>query len=180
MFSTTEVLTGTASPITAYGSPVLHRPCAPVREIDGSLHGLVSTMFASMAAAGGVGLAANQIGVGLRIFVVDCPDATGRRRVAHVINPRYVVPPDLAGPVESDLEGCLSLSGSFAELARPAHAVVDGVDVLGRPVQIDGTGLLARCLQHEMDHLDGTVYTDRLGAAERRRVLAEVGAHSTP
>ena len=138
---------------------------------DEELQQLVADMFASMAAAEGVGLAANQIGVDARIFVVDCPDATGTNVVAHVVNPVLHVPD--ARDLEVDSEGCLSVPGVRADVGRPATAYVTGVDMTGRPVRIDGTGLLARCLQHETDHLDGLLYVDRLPAKKRKRLLAE-------
>jgi peptide deformylase len=128
-------------------------------------------MFASMYAAGGVGLAANQIGVGLRVFVYDCPDASGEHQAGHVVNPVLRVQSALAPP-ETAAEGCLSVPGEEAEFARPAVATVIGQDLRGRPITVAGTGLLARCLQHETDHLDGTVYVDRLPADERAAILA--------
>jgi peptide deformylase len=167
---------GTARPIVTYGSnPVLHRPCAPVTEFDGDLRRLVLDMFASMHAADGVGLAANQIGVDARIFVIDCPDAEGEDVVGYVVNPVLTLP----GPVgdepaeEVTEEGCLSVPGPYAELPRAFRARVDGVDVQGQPVTIETTGMAARCLQHEVDHLDGIVYVDRLPEQERERLLAE-------
>ncbi|GAA3909419.1 peptide deformylase [Actinoplanes auranticolor] len=162
---------GTPRPITRYGNPVLHRRCADVTVFDEELQQLVADMFASMAAAEGVGLAANQIGVDARIFVVDCPDATGTNVVAHVVNPVLHVPD--ARDLEIDSEGCLSVPGVRADVGRPATAYVTGVDMTGRPVRIDGTGLLARCLQHETDHLDGLLYVDRLPGKKRKRLLAE-------
>jgi peptide deformylase len=167
---------GVARPIVTYGSnPVLHRPCAPVTEFDEGLRRLLLDMFASMAAADGVGLAANQIGVDARIFVIDCPDAEGEDVVGYAINPTLT----LTGPVgdepaeEITEEGCLSVPGPYAELPRAFRARVDGVDVKGRPVTVEATGMAARCLQHEMDHLDGTVYVDLLPEELRERLLAE-------
>ena len=165
---------GTARPVTLFGEPVLHRPCAPVTSFDASLARLVDDMFASMYAANGVGLAANQIGVSLRVFVYDCTDVTGARHVGHVVNPVRQPRSALAGTV-SDEEGCLSVPGQHAELERPALATVAGFDVSGEPITISGTGTLARCLQHETDHLDGTVYVDLLPPERRRQVLAAAG-----
>ncbi|MFI7155958.1 peptide deformylase [Micromonospora chalcea] len=167
--------TGTPRPITRYGTPVLHRRCAEVTVFDDALTQLVADMFASMYAAHGVGLAANQIGVDARIFVLDCPDATGAHTVAHVINPVLHLPEqrDLA----TDSEGCLSVPGQYAEVTRPATATVIGVDLHGQPVRIAGTGTLARCLQHEVDHLDGLAYVDRLPARTRKRLLAAAAEH---
>jgi peptide deformylase len=162
---------GTPRPITRYGNPALHRRCADVTAFDESLQQLVADMFASMAAAEGVGLAANQIGVDARVFVVDCPDATDTNVVAHVVNPTVHLPE--GRELEVDSEGCLSVPGVRAEVGRPTTASVTGVDMHGEPVRIDGTGLLARCLQHETDHLDGLLYVDRLPGKLRKRLLAE-------
>jgi peptide deformylase len=167
---------GVARPIVTYGSnPVLHRPCAPVTEYGRDLRRLVLDMFASMEAADGVGLAANQIGVDARVFVIDCPDAYGEDVVGYVVNPELtVVEPHEGEPAEEVTEeGCLSVPGPYAELPRAFRARVDGADVKGDPVTIEATGMAARCLQHEMDHLDGTVYVDLLPEAQREQLLAE-------
>ena len=167
---------GVARPIVTYGSnPVLHRPCAPVTEFDRPLRHLLLDMFASMAAADGVGLAANQIGVDARVFVIDCPDADGEDVVGYVVNPVLTVlePVGDEPAVEVTEEGCLSVPGPYAELPRAFRARVDGVDVKGKPVSIEATGMAARCLQHEVDHLDGVVYVDRLPEELRERLLAE-------
>ncbi|MCF6476356.1 peptide deformylase [Nonomuraea sp. MG754425] len=163
----------TTRPITLVGTPVLHRPCRAVEHFDDDLARLVETMFASMYSARGVGLAANQVGVDLRVFVYDCPDED---RVFHkgvVVNPILRLPGRRDRRLDDDREGCLSVPGCSAPLPRPDRAVCDGFDVTGAPVTVHGTGLLARCLQHETDHLDGLLYIDRLPAAARRAVLAE-------
>jgi len=165
---------GTVRPITRYGEPVLHRPCTEVTVFDDELRQLVADMFASMRAAEGVGLAANQVGASLRVFVVDCLDASEERTVAHVINPTLELPE--IRELDDDAEGCLSVPGPYSDVARPDHATVRGVDLDGNAVTIHGTGMLARCLQHECDHLEGKVYVERLSAKERRRVLAEMGS----
>ena len=168
---------GAPRPITLYGTPVLHRPCAAVVRFDAELRVLVADLFASMAAAEGVGLAANQIGVDARVFVYDCPDADGVRHVGYVVNPVLEVLGTTRSAfarrdaVVADLEGCLSIPTQYATLARPARARVTGVDVDGRPVAVAGTGTLSRCLQHEYDHLEGTVFVDRLDEEGRRQVL---------
>lgn len=170
-----EKLAGTARPIVYYGSdPVLHHPCAEVTTFDAALAALVEDMFASMYAAEGVGLAANQIGVNARVFVIDCPDETGEHVIGHVVNPVLHLP-EGRRELDDDDEGCLSVPGQHADVARSSTASVTGVDVTGQPVRIDGTGLLARCLQHEFDHLDGTVYVDRLSAKQRRKLLQAAG-----
>jgi peptide deformylase len=170
-----QTRSGTPRPITRYGDPVLHRRCAEVTSFDDDLAQLVADMFASMAAADGVGLAANQIGVDARVFVVDCPDDSGTNVVAHVVNPVLHLPE--VRTLDDDTEGCLSVPGPHAEVPRPDTAAVTGFDMTGRPVRIDGTGLLARCLQHETDHLDGLLFVDRLPARRRKKLLAESAEH---
>lgn len=167
---------GVARPIVTYGSnPVLHRRCTEVTAFDDALRRLVLDMFASMEAADGVGLAANQIGVDARVFVIDCPDADGEDVVGYVVNPVLtVLQPVGDDPAEEVTEeGCLSVPGPYAELPRAFRARVDGLDLHGDPVAIEATGMAARCLQHEVDHLDGTVYVDRLPVELRERLLAE-------
>ena len=167
---------GVARPIVTYGSdPVLHRVCAPVTVFDQSLRRLVLDMFASMEAADGVGLAANQIGVDARIFVIDCPDADGEDVLGYVVNPELTILDPREGEPADEVveEGCLSVPGPYAELPRAFRARVDGVDVHDDPVSIEATGMAARCLQHEVDHLNGTVYVDLLPEELREKLLAE-------
>jgi peptide deformylase len=132
-------------------------------------------MFASMEAADGVGLAANQIGVDARVFVLDCPDAEGRDVVGYAVNPVLTVLDPVGDEPAEEVteEGCLSVPGPYAELPRAFRARVDGVDANGEPVSIEASGMAARCLQHEVDHLDGVVYVDRLPAEQREQLLAE-------
>jgi peptide deformylase len=118
-----EPSSGTARPITLHGTAVLHAPCAPVTAFDDDLALLIEDMFASMYAANGVGLAANQIGVGQRVFVYDCRDADGIRHVGHVVNPTLQAASALARPVV-DVEGCLSLPGAQADLGRAGLATL--------------------------------------------------------
>jgi peptide deformylase len=151
-------------PIRIAGDPVLHKPTRSVTTVDDEVRALIDDMIDTMAAANGVGLAANQIGVGLRVFVYDCPDETGVRQRGVVINPVLTtseVPETMPDP-DNDLEGCLSVPGETFPTGRAHWARVEGLDREGRPVAVEGTGLLARCLQHETDHLDGTLYLDRL------------------
>lgn len=157
---------GTVLPITRWGNPVLHRPSRPVTEFGPDLWNLLGDMFATLAAANGSGLAAPQIGVDLAVFVYDCLDAFGRRRQGLVCNPQITLAmePDL----ETDYEGCLSLPGAYLPVARPDFAICQGQDQFGEPVSVKGTGTLARCLQHETDHLRGIVMEDHLTASERR------------
>jgi peptide deformylase len=150
---------GTVHPVTPWASAVLREPCATVEVFDRELERLVEDMFATMYAADGVGLAANQIGVGKRVFVYDCPDDEDVRHVGHVVNPVLV---EADGVVVAGEEGCLSLPGLRAQTPRYDRAVVRGQDVTGAPVEIEGTGFFARCLQHESAHLDGGVFVQEL------------------
>ncbi len=172
-----ETRSGTPRPITRYGDPVLHHRCTPVTVFDDGLAALIADMFASMYAAQGVGLAANQIGVDARIFVVDCPDTTGAHTIAHVINPVLHLPEQRELVIDS--EGCLSIPGARADLARTATATVTGVDLHAAPIRLEGTGTLARCFQHEVDHLDGLAYIDRLPAKQRKQILTTSADHPT-
>lgn len=166
------------------GDPVLHAPCEPVTDFGADPGGgagadagvdlarLVEDLFATMYAAQGVGLAANQAGVPLRVFVYDCPDDEDVRHVGHVVNPVLVA---ADGVVVRGPEGCLSLPGLEAPVERYDRAVVEGVTLDGAPVRVEGTGFFARCLQHECDHLDGLVYADRLTRWRRGRLARGVG-----
>ena len=144
---------GVARPLVPYGrNEVLPRPCAPVTDFDERLRRLVLDMFASMREADGVGLAANQIGVDARVFVIDCPDARGEDVVGYVINPTLSIPEPVGDEPAEEVteEGCLSVPGPYAELERAFRARVDGVDVHGERTSIEATGMAARCLQHEV------------------------------
>jgi len=151
----------------------MHRTLNPVTVFDDALATLVADLSATMYAAEGVGLAANQIGVDLAVFVFDCVDPDGVRHYGVVCNPRLSLPEGRDRRLEEDDEGCLSLPGAFALCARPDWARVEGVDQHGEPVEFEGDGLLARCLQHETDHLYGTVFADRLSGRSRKRLLKE-------
>lgn len=159
---------GLVRALSLLGDPVLHRPCEEVTDFGPSLARLVEDMFATMYAAQGVGLAANQIGVPLKVFVYDCPDDEEVRHLGHLINPVLV---EADGITVRGPEGCLSLPGLEAGTERFDRAVVEGRSMTGEPVRITGTGWFARCLQHECDHLDGRVYTDRLTGLRRARAL---------
>lgn len=155
-----------ANEIRMVGDPVLRTPTAPVTAFGPGLVRLVEAMFAAMQAAGGVGLAANQIGVDAAVFVMDFQ---GERAV--VVNPVLVVPTE--SPVITDMEGCLSLPGRHHATPRSARAEVTGQDLDGRAVRVAGEGLVARCLQHEVDHLGGVLYLDRLPRGDRARAWRE-------
>ncbi|MBK8459768.1 MAG: peptide deformylase [Micropruina sp.] len=161
---------GTVLPITRWGTPVMHNPTRPVTSYDDDLRALVRNMFATMRAAHGVGLAATQVGVDLAVFVYECPDADDRLHVGVVCNPEVTLPEGKDRTLESTEEGCLSLPGGYQPLARPDLATCSGADAWGEEIKINGTGLLARCLQHETDHLNGTVFGDRLSTRARRNL----------
>lgn len=170
---------GTARPITVVGNPVLHTECQDVTEFDDKLAALIDDMFASQKAAEGVGLAANQIGVGLKVFVYDCPDDDGVRHVGVVCNPVLDELPADRRVLDDSNEGCLSVPTAYASLARPDYAVVRGQDAEGKPIAVQGTGYFARCLQHETDHLYGRLYIDRLSKRDRKDALRQM-AEGTP
>jgi peptide deformylase len=162
---------GRVRPVTVLGDAVLRAPCREVTEFGPELARLVEDMFATMYAARGVGLAANQVGVPLRVFVYDCPDDEDVRHLGYVVNPRLV---EVDGVVLRGPEGCLSLPGLEAGTERYDRAVVEGFTVKGEPIRVEGTGWFARCLQHECDHLAGGLYVDHLTGWRRRRVLRQV------
>ncbi len=164
---------GTLLPITRWGEPVMHAQTRPVTAFDDELRTLIRNMFATMEAARGVGLAATQVGIDLAVFVYDCPDADDINRVGAICNPVVTLPEGDQRNLESADEGCLSLPGGYQPLARPDKATCTGVDPWGEPVTVHGTGLLARCLQHETDHLNGTVFGDRLSNRLRRKLYAQ-------
>lgn len=151
----------------------MHAACPPVTVFDDDLRTLVADMVATMHAADGVGLAATQVGLPVRVFVFDCPDADHVRQTGVVCNPVLTLPEGRERRLESAEEGCLSLPGAFIDYARPDWSRVDGVDQFGEPVTFEGSGLLARCLQHETDHLDGIVFGDRLSTRQRKRLLKD-------
>lgn len=159
---------GQARPVVVVGDPVLHTPTEPVTEFDGELARLVDDLFATMYVAEGVGLAATQIGVSRSVFVYDCPDDEDVRHKGHVVNPRVLAS---AGPEQKREEGCLSVPGPYATLARPYTVTIGGQDLTGQPIELTGTGFLARCYLHETEHLAGTLYIDHLNRRRRSRVL---------
>ena len=173
---------GTIRPITRWGEPVMHRMQEPVTEFGDELRALVADMVATMYAADGVGLAACQIGVDRSVFVYDCPDADGVRHTGVVCNPELFLPEGKDRRLDVGDEGCLSYPGAFVECPRPDRAEVRGQDLDGRPVRVAGTGLLARCLQHETDHTRGVVFADRLSARARKKLqkLHDAAAEDYP
>ncbi len=173
---------GRVRPVVRWGEPVMHRTQEPVTDFGAELQSLVADMAATMYAADGVGLAACQIGVDRSVFVFDCPDADGVPHRGVVCNPELLLPVGRDRRLDDDDEGCLSLPGAFVTCARPSYAQVRGQGLDGSPVTHTGTGLLARCLQHETDHCRGTVFGDRLSKRTRKRLfrLADEAAHDYP
>ncbi|WP_341578931.1 peptide deformylase [Microbacterium schleiferi] len=157
-------------PIRIMGDPVLHAPAAPVAEIDDDIHQLVQDMYETMDAAPGVGLAAPQVGVGLRIFTYSYTDDDGAPWRGVVINPELWIAPLEPGEPDPDeeSEGCLSFPGERFPLRRSERARVTGIDLEGQQVDIEVDGWRARILQHEFDHLDGVLYVDRLADRDWR------------
>jgi len=157
----------TVRPLRLLGDPVLRTPCDPVVRFDDALARLVTDLLDTVAEPGRAGLAANQIGSGLAVFSYNIDSQLG-----YVINPRVVELRDsIDGP-----EACLSVPGISAIRTRAEYAVVEGVDLGQEPVIVAGAGELARCLQHETDHLRGKLYIDGLTGAERRRVMRHLTA----
>jgi len=155
------------TPIRLLGDPVLRTPAAPVVDFDAELRGLVADLTDTMLAAGGAGLAAPQIGVGLRVFTWNVDGELG-----HLINPD-VTP--VGDEDEIAPEGCLSIPGLRADCRRHLHVVATGWSMQGEPVRIEGSYLLARAVQHETDHLDGVIFLDRLDADVRAAALEALG-----
>ncbi|MFC9463390.1 peptide deformylase [Streptomyces coelicoflavus] len=168
-----EARRGSVRRVTEVGEEVLHRPCRDVTEFGPDLAALIDDMFRTMYVAEGAGLAANQVGVGLRLFVYDCPDDDGVRHVGHIVNP--VLEPLAPGArlLLDEGEGCLSVPGAVMAVPRPDRAVVRGLDKDGAPLVVEGTGYFARCLAHETDHVNGHVYLDRLSGRERKAALRQ-------
>lgn len=165
---------GTVLPITRWGTPVMHSKTRAVTTFDDALHTLIRDMFATMHAAEGVGLAATQVGVDLAVFVYECHDAQDRLQFGAVCNPVVELPIGNERVLDSSDEGCLSYPGGYQSLARPNQAICRGLDPEGHPLELHGTGWLARCFQHETDHLNGTVFGDRLSTRARRQLDKQV------
>jgi peptide deformylase len=157
----------TVRPLRLLGDPVLRTPCEPVVRFDDALARLVTDLLDTVAEPGRAGLAANQIGSGLAVFSYNVDGHIG-----YVINPRVV---ELRGSIDGP-EACLSIPGISAIRTRAEYAVVEGAGLSQEPVRMTGEGELARCLQHETDHLRGKLYIDGLTGAERRRVMRHLTA----
>jgi len=157
-------------PILRYGDAVLHSRADPVERFDAALHTLLADMAETMYAAPGVGLAAPQIGVPLRVCVIDVTVGKKSGELQELVNPEMIV----CEGMQMEDEGCLSLPGFNATVIRPTRAVVRAFDRMGQPRTIEGTGLLARALQHELDHLDGAIFVDRLRGIKRDVIVRKV------
>jgi peptide deformylase len=157
----------TVRPLRLLGDPVLRTVCDPVTRFDDDLARLVEDLIETVQLPGRAGLAAPQIGVGLAAFSYNVDG-----RLGYVVNPRVV---ELSGEYDG-LEACLSVPGVSASAPRAAYALVAGVDRHGDPVEVSGEGEMARCLQHETDHLQGRLYFDRLTGEARRSAIRQIRA----
>ena len=153
-------------PIRLFGYPVLRTPADPVVDFDAELRRLVADLVETMQEQEGAGLAAPQLGVGLRVFAFDVDDVVG-----HLINPVLEFPDEeeQEGP-----EGCLSIPGIYVDTKRRMNVVASGFNQHGDPVRLIGSGLMSRCAQHETDHLDGVLFLDRLDANARKEAMKEI------
>lgn len=152
-------------PIRLFGDPILATAASEVVDFDKELRQLVADLTQTMQAAPGAGLAAPQIGVPLRVFVWDIEDEVG-----HLINPIL----KLSEEMQEGEEGCLSFPNLSFETPRAFRAVASGFNMYGDPLTIEGTELLARCLQHETDHLDGVLFIDRMKSEQRKLAMKEI------
>ncbi len=157
-------------PILRYGERPLHQPAADVATFDDNLQRLIDDMIETMYAAPGIGLAATQLGVPLRVFVVDVSVGRQRKDLTVMVNPTFV---EREG-MQLEEEGCLSVPGFNATVVRPSRTVLRGLDREGAEQTAEGSGLLARAFQHEMDHLDGVVFVDRLRGIKRDLIVRRI------
>jgi peptide deformylase len=158
----------TVQPIRLFGDPVLRTPADAVTDFDAELRRLVRDLTETMQDEGGAGLAAPQLGVGLRVFTFHVDEVVG-----HIVNPVLSFPDD---EEQDGPEGCLSIPGVYVDTRRRQHVVAQGFNEYGDPLQLVGTGLMARCVQHETDHLDGVLFLDRLDAAARKDAMKQIRA----
>jgi peptide deformylase len=157
-------------PILRLGDTALQFPATRVDAVTPQIESLVEDMLETMYAAPGIGLAAPQIGVSLRIFVIDLSMGRDQAGIITMINPEWVT----RDGMQLEEEGCLSLPGFTATVPRPAHAIVRGWNRAGELHTVEGSDLLARALQHEMDHLDGKLFVDRLRGIKRDLIVRKV------
>src|ERR1700712_2167230 len=166
-------------PIRISGDSVLHSPARPVEEIDDELRALVADMFETMDEAPGVGLAAPQVGVQLRLFVYSYEhDPDGPQRGVAINPPLWITPTPTGEPDEdAESEGCLSVPGERFPLRRSPRARLEALDLDGKPYTLEARGWFARVLQHENDHLDGVLYIDRLDFLHQRRATKAISGN---
>ena len=157
-------------PIVRFGARGLHVKAAPVERFDGDLHQLVDDMIETMYAAPGIGLAAPQIGVAQRVCVIDLSVGKRGGELMTLVNPEFVE----RDGMQLEDEGCLSVPGFNATVPRPSRVVVRAADRDGASRTVEGTGLLARALQHEIDHLDGVLFLDRLRGIRRDIIVRKI------
>ena len=157
-------------PILRYGETALHQAAGRVDGITAEVRQLIDDMIQTMYAAPGIGLAAPQVGVPLRIFVADVSVGRNPDDLITFVNPEVV---DVEGSQREE-EGCLSVPGFNATVVRPSRAVLRGLGRNGQEQTIEATGLLARCFQHEMDHLDGMVFVDRLRGLQKDFIVRKI------
>lgn len=155
-------------PIRLFGDPVLRTPADEVKTFDREFRKLVRDLTDTMLDEGGAGLAAPQLGVGLRVFAFDVDDVVG-----HLANPVLEFPDE---EEQDGPEGCLSIPGLYFDTVRRQNVIAKGYNEYGDPMQIVGTGLMSRCLQHETDHLDGVLFLDRLDTERRKAAMKEIRA----
>jgi peptide deformylase len=158
----------TVQPIRLFGDPILRTRADAVTDFDKELRTLVKDLTETLLDEGGAGLAAPQLGVGLRVFAFDVDDTVG-----------YLINPELYFPDEEEQEGpegCLSIPGIYIDTKRRMNVVATGFNEYGEPVRLVGTGTMARCCQHETDHLDGVLFLDRLDAAARKEAMRQIRA----
>jgi peptide deformylase len=157
-------------PIVRYGADVLHAPAAPVASLTDDIQRLIDDMIQTMYVAPGIGLAAPQVGAPLRIFVCDVSGGRHPSDLLAFVNPEF----GERDGMQLEEEGCLSVPGFNATVARPARVVLKGLNREGREQVVDASGLLARCFQHEMDHLEGTVFVDRLRGLQKDLIVRKI------
>jgi peptide deformylase len=156
----------TVQPIRLFGDPVLRTPAEPVADFDKELRRLVQDLTETMQEAGGAGLAAPQLGVGLRVFTFHVEEVLG-----HLVNPVLEFPD---AEEQSGDEGCLSIPGLYFDTKRRMNVVATGFNEYGDPVRLVGSGVMARCVQHETDHLDGVLFVDRLDPDARKAAMKAI------
>ncbi|MCD8535312.1 MAG: peptide deformylase [Verrucomicrobia bacterium] len=171
--------------ITKYGEPVLREKGQPIEKMDESLHAFIDDMFDTMEAANGIGLAAQQVGRAMQLCIVDVSDMDdrpsrlwidGKECDVEAFMPLVLINPtlELSGEQIPGPEGCLSFPEIYGEVSRPDKAKVKALDGYGKAIEFECSGLLSRCIQHEVDHLNGLLFIDRMDKAERERIREEI------